>query len=282
MKIGIVGLGLIGGSFARGTSFRTDHVVLGWDINEESLNEALKDGAITGVLTEEELPGLDLLLLAVVPHAASEYVRRNAHLLKGLVIDLCGVKRAVSREILPLSRKHGFTYIGGHPMAGRERGGYESALTDLFEKCAMILVPHDEDGIPEEISEYFGNLGFDRIEISDDVRHDRITAFSSHLAHVVSASYCKSPTGPEHWGYSADSLRDMTRVATLNPVMWSELFLLNKDNLLKEVRRLIRDMESMAEAMERDDGKALTELLEEGRAAKEKLYPRGVEWEESR
>lgn len=282
MKIGIVGLGLIGGSFAKATSQRTAHEVLGWDTDEGSLQQALADGAIGEVLTPDRLPELDLLLLGVVPHAAVEYVRQHAALIRGLVIDLCGVKRAVSREILPLSRQHGFSYLGGHPMAGRERGGYESALPTLFDKCAMILVPHDDQGIPEEVSEYVSALGFDRIEISDDARHDRIVAYSSHMAHVVSTNYCKSPTGPEHWGYSADSLRDMTRVATLNPVMWSELFIANKDNILKEVRRLVRDIETMALALEQEDRAELTRLLEEGRQAKERLYPRGVEWEESR
>lgn len=282
MRIGILGLGLIGGSFAKATSQRTSHEVLGWDTNASSLERALAEGAVSEVLTPDKLPDLDLLLLGVVPHAAVDYVRDNAPLIRGLVMDLCGVKRAVSREILPLSRQHGFQYLGGHPMAGRERGGYESALPTLFDKCAMILVPHGEGGIPEEISEYISILGFDRIEISDDVKHDRIVAYSSHMAHVISTNYCKSPTGPEHWGYSADSLRDMTRVATLNPVMWSELFIANKDNILKEVQRLVRDIQTMAAALEREDRVELTRLLEEGREAKERLYPRGVEWEESR
>lgn len=281
MRIGILGLGLIGGSFALATRQRTGHRVCGWDSDARTMEQALKDGAIEEILTPDMLPTLDLLLLGVVPHVAVEYIRANAQGIRGLVMDLCGVKRAVSGEILPLSREYGFRYIGGHPMAGRERGGYANALPTLFHNCAMILVPHD-GGIPEEILEYIRALGFDRVEVSEDDRHDRIIAFSSQLAHLVSTNYCKAKTAPEHWGYSADSLRDMTRVATLNPVMWSELFIANKDNLIQEAQRLIQDMETMVDALRREDQGELTKLLEEGRQAKDRMYPRGVEWEESR
>lgn len=278
MKIGIFGLGLIGGSFAKATAARTGHDVYGFDSNAESLARALADGAIKETLTTANLPEMDLVLLAVVPHVAVEFVRQNAGLLRGTVMDLCGVKRVVAREILPLAEAWGFTYIGGHPMAGREYGGYVNALPNMFDHASMLLVPHGE--IPAWISDYLGVLGFAQPVLTTDETHDRIIAFSSQMAHVVSNNYCKSQTGPEHRGYSADSLRDLTRVASLNPVMWSELFIANKDNLLTEIDRLVGDIQIMAEAIRREDAPELARLLEIGCNAKKALYPRGVACEE--
>lgn len=278
MKIGIFGLGLIGGSFALATSRRTDHEVFGFDINEASMTKAKADGAITGTLTAENLARMDLVLLGVVPHLAVEFVEQNASLFKGIVMDLCGVKRVVADGILPLAQAHGFRYIGGHPMAGREYGGYDNALPTMFDHCSMLLIPHGE--IPDWIIHYLKSLGFTEPVITDDEAHDRIIAFSSQMAHVVSNNFCKSKTGPEHRGFSADSLRDLTRVASLNPTMWSELFIANKDNLLAEVGRLIEDIEIMADAIRREDSEELAMLLDQGCSAKKILYPRGVACEE--
>lgn len=278
MKIGIFGLGLIGGSFALATAQRTGHEVFGFDINEVSMVKAKADGAICEPLTADNLLDMDLVLLGVVPHLAVEFVEQNAALFKGYVMDLCGVKRVVSQGILPLAKTHGFSYIGGHPMAGREFGGYDSAASTMFEHSSMLLIPHGE--IPDWIIQYIKELGFTTPVITDDETHDRIIAFSSQMAHVVSNNFCKSQTGPEHRGFSADSLRDLTRVASLNPIMWSELFIANKDNLLAEVDRLIRDIEIMADAIRREDKDQLATLLAEGCSAKKILYPRGVACEE--
>lgn len=280
MKIGIVGLGLIGGSFALATARRTEHEVYGIDIDEVTMVRAKADECIVDVLTEENLPEMDLVLLAVVPHKAVAYAKENAHRFKGIVMDLCGIKRAVSREILPLAEQHGFRYIGGHPMAGREYGGYDNAAEEMFDHMSMILIGHDE--VPKEIVDYMKVMGFKDIIFSDDEKHDRIIAFTSQMAHVVSNNYCKSPTGPEHRGYSADSLRDLTRVAGLNPVMWSELFIDNKDYLLAEVDRLMQDIQAMATAIREEDVETLELLLAQGSRAKHILYPRGVACEEFR
>ncbi len=280
MKIGIVGLGLIGGSFALATSRRTNHIVYGYDPDEVTMVRARADEAIAGVLTEENLSDMDLVLLGVVPHIAIDFVKRNAHRLKGVVMDLCGIKRAVSDVIFPLSVEHGFRYVGGHPMAGREYGGYDNAAEEMFDRMSMILIGHDE--VPEGISEYMKVLGFSDLVYSDDEKHDRIIAFTSQMAHVVSNNYCKSKTGPEHRGYSADSLRDLTRVAGLNPVMWTELFIGNKDYLLEELDRLMQDLGRMAEAIREEDKEALELMLAQGSRAKHVLYPRGVACEEYR
>lgn len=274
MKIGIVGLGLIGGSFALATSRRTPHRVFGYDTDDETMRRAFSDGAIEEALTRENVGEVDVLLLAVVPHLAVEFTRANAERIRGLVIDLCGIKRTVSEAIRPLAKAHGFSYLGGHPMAGREHGGYENAAEIMFDGASMILVPHET--IPAWVNGYLEALGFRTVKISTDEEHDRMIAFTSQMAHVVSNNYCKSETGPDHQGFSADSLRDLTRVAGLNAKMWTELFIENGDYLLKEVDRLIEDITKMRNAIADKDRVALERMLEEGSRAKYRLFPKGV------
>lgn len=274
MNIGIVGLGLIGGSFAQATKERTDHHVYGFDTDTFTMQTALGDRVIEGVLTNENLPSMDLVVLAVVPHLAVRFVEDNAALIRGTVLDCCGVKRAVSAGILPLSDQHGFRYVGGHPMAGREHGGYENATPNLFDDASMLLVPHGE--LPDWLAPYLWSLGFRPPVVTDDETHDRVLAYTSQMAHIVSSNYCKSPTGREHRGYSADSLKDLTRVASLNPVMWSELLIANADCVLPEVERLVQNIETMCRAIRAKDRVALERLLAEGSAAKAEMYPRGT------
>lgn len=272
MKIGIVGLGLIGASFAKGTKKYTTNQVYGVDLQENVMTQALEEGAIDGILFPDELPSCDLILLAVRPGAAVEYVKAHPQL-KGLVVDLCGVKRAVSAELSELAKQYGFHYIGGHPMAGREIGGYVNADADLYQGASMILVPHTTL-VPEDLLGYFTALGFTTLRISEDDTHDRILAYTSQLAHIASNAFVKSPTALEHFGYSADSLKDLTRVATLDAQMWTELFLKNGDYLAWELGGLIRELEKYHVAITSGDAKALEDLLTEGTEIKAIIYPK--------
>jgi prephenate dehydrogenase len=278
MKIGILGLGLIGGSFAKATKAATSHVIYGADKNRETLRRALAEGTVDGILDETTLGECDLLLLAVRPGAAVDYALQCTKF-PPFVVDLCGVKRVVSEKLLPLSAERGFRYIGGHPMAGKEVGGYENSSANLFEGASMILVPHGGD-IPSLLKEYFAALGFQTLKISDDEEHDRVLAFTSQLAHVVSNAFVKSKTAEEHVGYSADSLKDLTRVATLDSDMWTELFLANGDYLVGEIDGLIRELEKYRRAISDKDAEALKLYLEEGCTAKERIYPKGKTEEE--
>lgn len=274
MKIGIVGLGLIGGSFALATSRRTQHEVYGFDTDRSTMERALSEHSICAPLSPDLLPDIDLLLLAVVPHLAVEYVEAYGDRLRGVVMDLCGIKRAVSEKILPLAETHGFTYVGAHPMAGRESGGYENAAETMFDGASMILVPHTH--IPDTVHDYLKALGFATKKVTTDAWHDRMIAFTSQMAHVVSNNYCKSEVGDQHPGFSADSLRDLTRVAGLNAKMWSELFIGNKENLLLELDRMLADMTKMRNAIAEEDACELERMLEEGSQAKYRLFPKGV------
>ena len=281
MIIGIAGLGLIGGSMAKAASAFTDHRVLGFDLDEAVLSAALSDGGIQDVLGEENLPDCDLLLLALYPAASVEYIRSHLERLRPgcLLIDLCGVKQAVMgpmEELLSSPEGSKLRYLGGHPMAGKEKSGYENSDRDLFRGASMILVPPEgrrealeQNGTLKLAEEFFLSLGFGRITLTTAQEHDRVIAFTSQLAHVVSSAYVKSPTARQHYGFSAGSYKDLTRVARLNETMWTELFLDNRDSLLTEVDGIIQRLTEYRDALADGKRDMLFRLLREGRECKE-------------
>ena len=272
MNVGIVGLGLIGGSMARSIKSRTDHCVWGIDINQESMELARLCGAIDAPLTPERLPTCDLLLLALRPGIAVEWLTENGASLSGECtgVDLCGVKRQVVSSLSALARTHGFTYIGGHPMAGRERGGFTSSREDLYQGASMILTPGSGPDIAllEQLKSFFLDLGFARVVFTTPEVHDRIIAYTSQLAHITSSAYVRSPTALERRGFSAGSFRDMTRVARLDEDMWTELCLQDADYLAQELRGLIDRLEEYRDALEQGDAERLRALFRDGREKK--------------
>ena len=272
MNIGIVGLGLIGGSMAKSIKNRTDHRVWGIDLNHETMVMARMCGAIDGPLTEETLPECDLILVAIRPAAAIAWTQAHAALISpsAVLVDLCGVKRSVVQAIAPLAEAHGFAYIGGHPMAGRERSGFEASTEDLFVGASMILTPDQRSDIRllETLKAFFLDIGFAGITFSDPEEHDRIIAFTSQLAHIVSSAYVKSPEARRQRGFSAGSFRDMTRVARLDEDMWTELFLADADYLAKELDALNGHLTQYADALKAGDADSLRSLLKEGRELK--------------
>ena len=272
MNVGIVGLGLIGGSMAKSIKARTGHTVFGIARSDETLMMARMCGAIDAPLTDETLPQCDLILIAIRPGAAIEWVRRHAELISksAVVVDLCGVKRVVVDGIAPIAEQYGFAYIGGHPMAGKERGGFTSATEDLFVGASMILTPDRRTDMQllELLKAFFLDIGFASLNFSTPDEHDRIIAYTSQLAHIVSSAYVKSPEAQRRRGFSAGSFRDMTRVARLDENMWTELFLDDADYLTKEVDELIRHLTEYQEALQARDAEKLHALLKDGKEKK--------------
>ena len=275
MTVGIVGLGLIGGSMAKSIKARTAHTVFGCDLDQETMMMARMCGAIDAPLTAENLKECDLVLVAVRPAAAVKWVKEHAEGIRrnAILVDLCGVKRAVVRELAPVAEQYGFAYIGGHPMAGRERGGFTAATDSLYVGASMILTPDKRTDMQllETLKAFFLDIGFASLTFSDPEEHDRIIAFTSQLAHIVSNAYIKSPTARSHRGFSAGSYKDMTRVAWLDPAMWAELFLDNRDNVLFELDALAESLAQYRAAVENNDLAALTALLDEGRRRKKEV-----------
>lgn len=268
MNIGIVGLGLIGASFAMSIRAHTDATILGFDRDLEVLKRALSDHTIDALLEDTRIADCDLLLLALYPQDAVSYIESKQHLVSPecCVVDLCGVKRSVCNAITPIAQRCGFYYVGGHPMAGRERSGYDSAIPTLFSGASMILTP--DDRTPQELriklEQFFLQLGFRQIQIATPAEHDRMISYTSQLAHVLSNAYVRTDAALKHKGYSAGSFLDLTRVALLNVPMWTELFLQNKDYLADDIDALCDRLTQYSTALRTEDEDTLAALLEEG------------------
>ncbi len=272
MKVGIVGLGLIGGSMAKSIKARTAHTVWGIDLDEETMTLARLSGAIDGALTDQNLPACDLVLVAIRPAAAVGWVRGHAEQIakSAILVDLCGVKRGVCAQLAPIAKEHGFAYIGGHPMAGRERGGFVHSGESLFAGASMILTPDESTDMRmlETLKAFFTDLGFAGLTFSTPEEHDRIIAYTSQLAHLVSSAYIKSPEAQRRRGFSAGSYRDMTRVAHLDEAMWTELFLDDADYLTEQLEILIAHLAEYRDALVARDAELLCALLKDGREKK--------------
>ena len=274
MTVGICGLGLIGGSMAKAYK-ESGHRVLGYDLNESTLGYCSLAGITDGVLDESSIPKCDLIFIALYPVSAIKYLEEIAPLVRknATVIDLCGTKAKICECGFALAKKYGFTFVGGHPMAGTQYSGIKHARASLFKNAPMVLVPpvYDDIAFLDGIKQLLAPAGFGKFSITTADEHDRMIAFTSQLAHVVSNAYVKTPTAQNHKGFSAGSYKDLTRVAWLNENMWTELFLENKEPLLYELDHIIASLSEYKVAIENDDADTLCQLLKDGRLAKEKV-----------
>ena len=267
MTVGVVGLGLIGASIAKTVRKHTDFAILGFDMSPEVMEKARLDGVIDGEL-DLSIDKCDIVVVALYPDDIVKFVKDNAKNLKDtIVIDCGGTKTKVCTELFPVAKDNSFTFIGGHPMAGIEKSGYDYSNDSMFDGAFMIMVPpEDLDSRTLDYAKmFFISLGFYRITVTTAEEHDKIIAYTSQLAHIASSAYVKSPTSLQNLGFSAGSFKDMTRVAYLNENMWSELFLQNKDFLLGELKVLIDNLTEYHNAIKYGDRDALMALLTDGK-----------------
>ncbi len=270
MTVGVVGLGLIGGSIVKSVRKYTDSIIFGTDLDENTLEKAISEGTLDGELTQENMSDCDIVMVAIPPIATKKWIEANAKNLKGTtLVDLCGVKRFICNVATPLSKEYGFTFVGGHPMAGKEVSGYENASADLFNNASMILTPEDvSDEKVEWLKSFFLSLGFGRVTLSSSDEHDAIISYTSQLAHIASNAYIKSPSAQKQMGFSAGSYKDLTRVAKLDASLWTELFSCNRDYVTDELRVLIKNLNEYLQALEAQDDELLYQLLQKGRELK--------------
>ncbi len=275
MTVGIVGLGLIGGSLAKAFKRRDGIEILAFDTNASVLGFAMVSEVVDEELNMENISRCELILVSTYPAAAEEWLKNAAPRISRdtVVIDCLGTKRSVCSMAFPLAEKYGFTYVGGHPMAGTHNSGYKHSREDLFDGAPMVIVPPKFDDIEllDRIKKLLAPVGFGHITVTDAGEHDRMIAFTSQMAHIVSNAYIKSPTAGSHKGFSAGSYKDLTRVAWLNPEMWAELFLENSDNLLFELDFLMARLEEYRSAIEAGDREELVRILDEGRRRKKEI-----------
>lgn len=274
MNVGILGLGLIGGSLARAYAM-DGHTVYATQRDENMLSFAMLAGAVHGRLNEETIPQCDLILLAIYPDGSASWLENHAHLInpRALVLDCCGIKEEICRRCFPVAEKYGFTFVGGHPMAGSQFSGFKYSRADLFEGAPMVLVPpvFDDIQLLDRVKTALKPCNFGFFSVTTAPEHDKMIAFTSQMPHILSNAFIKSPTALNHKGFSAGSYKDLTRVAWLNAPMWAELFLENREQLLFELDYFLESLSAYREAIAEGDEDKLIALLEEGKKRKEQV-----------
>jgi len=274
MNVGILGLGLIGGSMARAYS-KAGHCVFAVDLDESIFEFAELSGAVSGRLDEETIGSCELIILSIYADASATWLEEYAQYISkdAFVIDCCGIKVGICERCFPIAKKYGFTFVGGHPMAGSHYSGFKYSRSNLFQGAPMVIVPprYDDPELLQRMKDLLSPCGFKSFSVTTAAEHDKMIAFTSQMPHILSNAFIKSPTAREHTGFSAGSYKDLTRVAWLNPAMWAELFLSNKDNVLMELDFYINSLAEYKNAIENNDYQYLIQLLDEGRKRKEEV-----------
>lgn len=274
MIVGILGLGLIGGSLARAYA-KAGHTVYVFDTDEQMLSFAELSGIVHGRLQDKNITECDFILLAIYAGGSAKWLQDNASFIRKdiLVMDCCGIKKQICNVGFSLAKLHGFTFIGGHPMAGSHYSGFKYSRSNLFQGAPMVLVPprYDDPILLQTAKEMLAPCSFGSFSITTAETHDKMIAFTSQMPHLVSNAYIKSPTATQHKGFSAGSYKDMTRVAWLNASMWAELFLSNRDNILEELSLYINSLQEYKDALINRDETKLIQLLDDGKKRKEEV-----------
>ena len=273
MRIGIVGLGLIGGSLAKSVKKNTSHSVYALDVDRAAVAGALAQEAIDGEMTADELSSCDVVIVCLHPKQTISFITENRKNFRrgGIVADSCGVKTSIVEAVEGILAEEGVEFLGCHPMAGREFSGFAYAVDNLFEKASFIMTPTERTPaeVIEKISVLAKEIGFAKIVKATTAEHDRVIAYTSQLAHVVSSAYVKSPSLMKQAGFSAGSFKDLTRVAKLNEDMWTDLFLMNSQPLTEEIDCIIARLTEYRDAISSKDAGTLHDLLKDGRELKE-------------
>ena len=272
MKILVVGLGLIGGSLCKALKKYTYHTVAGCDINRDIENAALRDVALDEVF-DGNYEGYDLIVISLFPEGTERFFSENASKIgkNTLITDVCGIKGDFSQRMKNIAERNGLRYVGIHPMAGKEFGGYYNSTADLFVKANFIIAPFT-DSQQSDIDLLNGlakEVGAGKIVITSPENHDKMIAYTSQLAHIVSSAYVKSPELGLECGFSGGSFQDMTRIATMNEKMWTDLFMQNREHLQYELDTLIDNLKKYSEALKNGDADGMRALIAEGRELKE-------------
>lgn len=274
MNILICGLGLIGASLAKTLKKNTNHTVLGWNRTESVTEKALRDGVIDkmgdidSLMAEADITFVNFYPEAIVPFILEH---KNSFKKDSVVTDSCGIKTKICRAME--KEKLDFYFIGAHPMAGREVGGYDNSLDNLYDNASFIVTP--VDGTPRnKVDALVGlaeSMGFARTVVTTPEHHDEMIAFTSQIAHVLACSYVLSPLAPSHAGYSAGSYRDVSRVARINADMWADLFIDNKEALVREIDDLVSNLMQFKYNIVNEDSPALKDLMNRANKIKEEI-----------
>ncbi len=274
-NIMIVGLGLMGGSYAKALK-RLDFHISAIDKNPESIRYAIENGIIDEGYTapdEAALKKADVIIFGLYPKVFKEWIAQNQHMFRSgaIITDVTGVKSCIVYNIQDILRDD-VRFIAAHPMAGREVYGVQNSTEKMFRDANFIVVP-TEKNTGEEIEwckELGRLLGFINVTVLSPEEHDRMIGFVSQLTHCIAVALMTCSDNTHLADYTADSFRDLTRIANINEIMWSELFLLNKEPLLADIDRFMNELQAIRNLLENDDReglKAKMRLSTERRAA---------------
>lgn len=274
MNIAVVGLGIIGGSYCKAIKTYTKHTVIGINRTESVAKKALDCGAIDMIGGAEDLGKADLIILCMYPGACVDFIKENGGYISknAVVTDASGIKRAICPQMTELADGFGFTFIGSHPMAGKEKNGFDVSDADLYMGASFIITPCGAEMEKVNfLAKFAMEIGFGTIKVTSPEEHDRMIAFTSQLPHVLACAYVLSPSCPNHKGFSAGSYRDVSRVANINSKLWSELFIENREPLIKELDILIENITAISDSVKAGDREKLSGLLERGHKVKQAL-----------
>lgn len=272
MKVLIAGLGLIGGSIAKALHTYTDHSVYGWNRTRAVAKKAEEEHVIDGIASDD-CKGYDMIVVCLYPGHIRQWVRDHVSTMSEgtIIIDVSGVKTDLPQEMHDVCAPYGVQYLSCHPMAGKERAGYDVSDEDLYQGANFIMTPLPETPkyVLAQVRNFAHQIGFRKFVITTPEMHDRMIAYTSQLAHVVSSSYVESPVIELESGFSGGSFHDMTRIATMNEEMWTDLFMENRESLLTELDTLIGNLGEYRKALDAADRGRVYDLIREGRLRKE-------------
>ncbi len=267
MNILVSGMGLIGGSFCKALKKYTNNTVTGYDINKDIEKLALSEKSIDRIFNGD-YSEIDIIIVCTYPEITEKYFCETIPKLNKntLITDVCGIKGEMSERIHRFAENYKIEYIPIHPMAGKEVGGYSNSTADLYIRANMVITPFSNSDKSKTalLSELSENIGFRKIVVTTPQEHDKMIAYTSQLAHIVSSAYVKSPSLDKESGFSGGSFQDMTRIATMNENMWTSLFMQNRENLEKELTVLIENLEKYRKALSENDSETMKKLIKEG------------------
>lgn len=266
-KVAVIGLGLIGGSMAYALKGYRKAEIVGCDINPETRAMAVKNGAVAAAYENagEAIENSDLVIFCTYPDSIHRLIEENAEKFKkgSVITDVCGVKTEVAENICRVLPE-GVDYVGGHPMAGKEVDGFANASSELFWMSGYIITPvsgskESSVSLVREVAKYIGST---RIAVASPEEHDGVIAYTSDLMHISASALCLTYPEDMNRAYTAGAFRDCTRIARINPTLWSELFISNRENVVKEIDRLTENLSKFRDSIDRADRDGLYKLLE--------------------
>lgn len=274
MNIAIVGLGIIGGSLAKAFTAYTQHRVIGINRSVSVAERALSEGAIHEKGTDESLKQADVVFMCTYPKHIVSFVKEKADCFKKgcIITDVCGIKSEICSDLTKICEENGLQYVGSHPMAGKEKYSYDASEAELFKGASYIIVPCNADEASvKTLKSLAEEIGFGTVRLASPEEHDRMIAFTSQVPHALACAYVMSPCCPNHKGFSAGSYRDVSRVASINENLWTDLFLSNRQPLSEEIGILIKNLSEIKSAVDENDSERLRDLLKKSREIKQSL-----------